>query len=146
MAHEADAAFVGRAKVSLQSLHFEASLDTDIAEIRPLDPRNVDRLLDIFHLTKADRLNSCYYVPGGISGDDLQTALSNASLALDDLRGRQISDLRLPNDTITLYRGRHRLAAAKQHLAPNDQWWIVDLYQKEGKASYHRARTLLIGA
>ncbi|KAH6663814.1 hypothetical protein B0J14DRAFT_661754 [Halenospora varia] len=63
----------------------------------------------------------------------LAAALARSELTISDLQDAgHIKRLYLPEGALlTHYYRQHRLEAAKQHIYPHNEWWAVELYNKE---------------
>jgi len=122
---ERNRAYKGRAKVQIRWLSF----DDWVRGTRPLDPKNVARLVKIFNLEGCFRREPEHYVPALISPKALDVALTQANCNAGELFAvtEEPVSLELSNSLICLH-GRHRLEAAKQYLDTEDKWWVVDLY------------------
>ena len=96
---------------------------------RPLDPKNVARLVKIFNLEGCFRWESEHYVPALINPKALYKALTAANRTAEDLFAvtEEPVSLELSDSLICLHK-RHCLEAAKQYLETKDKWWVVDLY------------------
>ncbi|KAF7594883.1 hypothetical protein BBP40_007917 [Aspergillus hancockii] len=88
---------------------------------------NVKRLLHRFQKEGCRRQDPLCWIPAELSPADLQHVLSFNSLqGLDKNRPQEIN---LPSQwNMRCMQGQHRVAAALQWLDPNDQWWILNLY------------------
>ncbi|KAI9736725.1 MAG: hypothetical protein M1834_000929 [Cirrosporium novae-zelandiae] len=116
----------GSAKVDLRFLAYtEAKHDA-----RWIDEKNVERLIQIFHLEGCHRLDLENHVPVLISEEQLHQALSRAHLARQDLLNLNEFPFITFEDDIRLIciHGKHRLIAADKFLCPSEKWWVVDLY------------------
>jgi hypothetical protein len=122
--------FQGSASIKLKHLVFE---NDQVPGTRPLDRKNVARLIKIFELQECRRLEPNHYVPAVISEEILNTALQKAGISQANLLTKdEPPQLCLDNSIkLTCLHGKHRLAAADEFLLPGDKWWVVDLY-KEG--------------
>lgn len=123
---ERSRAYLGRAKVLIHKLVFEADKS---CEARPLDGKNVSRLHNIFELEGCSRLDPDNYVPTLINRKVLADALGKGGSLDVSLGGcGELSLLEVEEPLICLH-GRHRLAAATRYFfQPEQKWWIVDLY------------------
>ena len=122
---EKERAYVGKAKVALLDLVFDTS---EVNAARPLDHRNVARLVKVFQLEGCLRLEPEHHIPALIQKSTLDDSLHALDLnpALLTTYGEPFR-LTVDKPLLCLH-GRHRLAAAKEHLSPEDKWWVVDLY------------------
>jgi len=123
---ERNRAYKGRAKVQIRWLSFEDDL---VLETRPLDPKNVARLVKIFELEGCFRREPEHYVPALIRPEALNAALTQANHDAGKLFAvtEEPVSLELSSPLICLH-GRHRLEAAKLQLEAADKWWVVDFY------------------
>lgn len=129
LATERRVKYMGAAKVSIDQIHFETPLPRD------LDPKNLDRLRNIFRKNHCRRLDVHNHVPVSVSRRDLTDALRNAnathqSLLIKD--ARQLPRLAFTPGQLHGLHGRHRLQVGAEVLPPADRWWTVDLYM-DGK-------------
>lgn len=115
----------GRAKVSIHVLLFES--DNQMGS-RPLDPKNVTRLLQIFQLEGCLRLEPEHHVPVLINIQVLNAVLGDARLQSGDLMTCKDPPKLNINVPLLCLHGKHRLKAANEFLDPHDKWWVVDLY------------------
>lgn len=118
-------AYLGKARIGIYQLTF--ALD-GIYEARPLDTKNVARLVKTFEMEGCSRLDPDHHVPALIS----RIALSNAFPRVNSSGACKENFDDIPNivvdEPLVCLHGQHRLAAAAQFLEPEDKWWIVDLY------------------
>ena len=100
---------------------------------RGLDQRDVGRLKRIFKqegLCKSDPENC---IPVLLGKEGFTSALRLSNLHESDLITRGLDEipvLKAPEHSIRYLHRHHRLAAAKELLAPSEQWWGVDIYLK----------------
>ncbi|KAF7136920.1 hypothetical protein CNMCM5793_006582 [Aspergillus hiratsukae] len=94
--------YKGTAKVYINQIVAHPSIS------RGLDPKNVDRLCEIFSRDRCRRLDVRNHVTAVVSRQHLEMALASAG--------------------VQCLHGQHRLKAAEELLPPSDQWWTVDLY------------------
>lgn len=120
--------FVGCAKVHLKHLTFDlnGSQPADLT----IDPKNVERLIQVFKLEGCLRLDLAHHIPAVINAQFLRESLRHSQIPETSLYGRQNPPaLSFPDNTYLLcLHGKHRIAAAKNILLPGDMWWTVDLY------------------
>lgn len=123
--------FQGTAKIYLRHLKF-ARGDQNAAGDLHLNPKNVARLLQIFHLEGCHRLDPANHIPALIRPDLLERCLTRSGVSKVDLLRRHTPPfLELEDNQLLVYlHGRHRLAAAQDFLLPLDKWWTVDLYSE----------------
>jgi hypothetical protein len=117
--------YIGAAKVSIRQIQFEPPLPRD------LDPKNLDRLRNIFRKNRCRRLDVHNHVPATVSRHDLADALQKANIPQESLlttEGRHIPRLEFRTGQIRGLHGRHRVQAGVAVLPPADRWWTVDLY------------------
>lgn len=126
IAAERSRAYRGAAKVQIRHVLFE---DNNQLGARPVDPKNVARLLKIYELEGCFRLEPEHHVPVLISSEALSAALRAAQLEAGSLMTcGEPPSLDLPYFPIVGLHGIHRLKAANQHLDPDDKWWVVNFY------------------
>ncbi|KAJ5976578.1 hypothetical protein N7481_010285 [Penicillium waksmanii] len=117
--------YIGAAKISICQIQFEPPLPRD------LDPKNLDRLRNIFRKNRCRRLDVQNHVPATVSRHNLAEALQKANVpqeALLTTEGRQILRLEFRAGQLRGLHGRHRVQAGVEVLPPADRWWTVDLY------------------
>ena len=117
--------YLGAAKVSIYQLHFDPPLPRD------LDPKNLDRLREIFHKNRCRRLDVDNHVPAIVSRPDLANALQKANIPQRSLLtndSHQLPQLGFTAGQLRALHGRHRVQAGAEVLPPADRWWTVDLY------------------
>ncbi|GFF50438.1 hypothetical protein IFM46972_09044 [Aspergillus udagawae] len=120
--------YIGTAKVSISQILFDPPLPRD------LDPKNLDRLREIFRKNRCRRLDVDNHVPAIVSQGDLADALRNANVserALLTNDPHQLLQLRFAAGQLRALHGRHRVQAGAEVLPPADRWWTVDLYLDE---------------
>ncbi|KAF7164507.1 hypothetical protein CNMCM6106_001025 [Aspergillus hiratsukae] len=117
--------YIGTAKVSISQIQFDPPLPRD------LDPKNLDRLREIFRKNRCRRLDVDNHVPAIVSQEDLAGALRKADVpqrALLTNDPHQLPQLRFAAGQLRVLHGRHRVQAGAEVLPPADRWWTVDLY------------------
>ena len=124
--------FCGSVKVPICKLAAEDMLTNP----RQLDPKNVARLRDIFLIEGCHRLDPQNHVPVLIGQVILDQALRKYSIPRSSLKSLDEPELLTIDTELTYLHGRHRLEAAKDVLAADDKWWVVDLYL-EGNLRCH---------
>lgn len=117
--------YLGAAKVSIYQFQFDPPLPRD------LDPKNLDRLREIFRKNRCRRLDVDNHVPAIVSRQDLANALQKAnipqrSLLTNDFH--QLPQLWFTAGQLRALHGRHRVQAGAEVLPPADRWWTVNLY------------------
>lgn len=116
----------GCVKIALDRMDFTHS------SARPLDPVNVARLVASFELGGCYRTDVAYHVPGVLDVDLLHQSVIHAGASMNDLRSKDASvwpRLELPAGVqVRCLHGQHRVAAARQFLRGQDQWWVVDIF------------------
>ena len=121
---EKNKAFCGAFRIPLCKLRHE---EPDINP-RQLDVKNVKRLQKIFELEGCLRLEPDNYIPALISRSilpDLPKLVGGpADLAVEP----PMFD---PSVSLRCLHGRHRIEAARQHLALTGKWWVVNLYVED---------------
>ncbi|KAL4889154.1 hypothetical protein BDV59DRAFT_205428 [Aspergillus ambiguus] len=120
--------YLGTAKVHINQIQFDPPLPRD------LDPKNLNRLREIFRKNRCRRLDVDNHVPAIVSQHDLSLTLQKANvprrlLLTNDpqhfpLLGFSVGQLRALH-------GRHRVQAGAEMLPPADRWWTVDLYSDD---------------
>ena len=128
--HEKKSHFRGSALINLKHLTFE---NDQVPGTRPLDQRNVARLIQIFELEGCRRLEPEHHVPAVISEKTFRDALKRSKVSEEVLlQHDKPPQLRFDDAVrLTCLHGKHRLTAADEFLLPGDKLWVVDLY-KEG--------------
>ncbi|RHZ60740.1 DUF3723 domain-containing protein [Aspergillus thermomutatus] len=117
--------YMGTAKVIISQIQFDPPLPRD------LDPKNLDRLREIFRKNRCRRLDVDNHVPAIVSQEDLAVALRKADVpqrALLTNDPHQLPQLRFAAGQLRALHGRHRVQAGAEVLPPADRWWTVDLY------------------
>lgn len=100
--------------------------DIDIFGSRGFKQCNIDRLLHRFDYEGCRRLDPLTWIPCKIKFSELQPLLSESFSSSDP---REIT---LPDGfNLSCFQGKHRIAAARQWLAPNDIWWNFNLYDAD---------------
>lgn len=122
-------AYLGAARVPLDSLCFPPH---DSVHVR--NKKKEDRLLNNFAEFQCQRLGFRHRIPVVISVANLQAALNNSHLSSPSLFAVEPPLLQLPNDPpVVALRGRHRCEAARRYFQnPQDRWWTVTFYNKDG--------------
>ena len=120
---EKERAYLGSAKLALHKIEF---VDNPANSARPLDPKNVNRLMSIFELEGCFRLEKRNRVP---------VLLSEENFARAKTSGKTFAkpgdpDWLLLDTSVKCLHGRHRIAAANQVLGPGEKWWVVDIYRE----------------
>lgn len=120
----------GAACISLDALQFCED------DVRTLDAKNVERLVDVFRREGCQRQPIRNHVLGLITESCLDIALETSRISASSLltpRSDNYPHLRLPSDTrLVCLHAKHRIQAGREFLPARDKWWIVDLYL-EGK-------------
>ncbi|CZR68461.1 uncharacterized protein PAC_18360 [Phialocephala subalpina] len=99
----------------------------------PLQPRKTEYWLKEFRLRRYFPNVCGNRIKAEISQPVLVAALARSELTISNLQDAgHIKRLHLPEGALlTHYHGQHRLEAAKQHIYPHNEWWAVELYDKE---------------
>ncbi|KAK9604418.1 hypothetical protein V6Z93_002386 [Aspergillus fumigatus] len=120
--------YLGTAKVPINNIQFDPPLPRD------LDPKNLNRLREIFRKNRCRRLDIDNHVPAIVSHHDLRLALQRANVP----RGSLLTDdpqhfpfLGFMAGQLRALHGRHRVQAGAEILPPADRWWTVDLYSND---------------
>ncbi|RPA92347.1 hypothetical protein L873DRAFT_1794312 [Choiromyces venosus 120613-1] len=118
--------FKGCARLSIISLRFQED------QMRAIDQRNVDRLVDIYRGQGCLRRDGEHRIPAVIESGVLVTALEASGDAPERLIASNIDPrvLRFPDATVEYLHGQHHVLAANQYLEPDSRWWVVDLSDK----------------
>lgn len=98
---------------------------------RELDPKNVNRLREIFSQDRCRRLDIRNHVTAIVSSQHLAVALQTARVAAESLKINppdRYPLLQFPVGQVQCLHGQHRLKAGADRLPPGEQWWTVDLY------------------
>ncbi|KAJ5198755.1 uncharacterized protein N7498_007872 [Penicillium cinerascens] len=125
LASERRLKYLGTAKVRLNEIMFNPPLPED------LDPKNLERLREIFRKHRCRRLDIENHVPAIVSREGFEEALHKAHISAEDLSASSANTLpllRFPAGELKGLHGRHRAQVGSEMLAPVDRWWIVDLY------------------
>ncbi|KAF1347689.1 hypothetical protein BDV97DRAFT_299437 [Delphinella strobiligena] len=115
--------FQGLARIQLDSLNYEQVLNE--AKHRPLSPRNVTRLRQVFDLEGCKYYDESNYISGIVPQESFDQHNVNLPLHSKDLDAIPHLEFSCP---VRCLNGLHRICAAREHLDPNDRWWIVKLY------------------
>lgn len=129
--------YLGAAKVSIYQIQFDPPLPRD------LDPKNLDRLREIFRKNRCRRLDVDNHVPAIVSRQDLADALRKAGTSQRSLLTNnpyQSPQLGFLTGQLRALHGRHRVQAGAEVLPPADRWWMVDLYLDGMSRGYHLFR------
>ncbi|KAL6716955.1 hypothetical protein ACLMJK_004868 [Lecanora helva] len=123
--------FYGTAKIHLKHLVFQST--SELPSQLTLNPKNVERLTQIFRLEGCQRLDLEHHVPAIISKEDLDSSLQLSGIGVEDLRRRASPPtLYLPEaKPLICLHGKHRVAAARNVLLPGNKWWTVDLFSDD---------------
>jgi uncharacterized protein DUF3723 len=123
-------ALLGAARVPLDSLYFPPR-----AEARVQNPKNEERLLEVFRNYRCERLDRQRRIPVTVSAIYLKSVVQISGLPPQSLFAAEPPFLNLPCETpVRALRGRHRWEAAKRYyLDPQDRWWTVTFYDEDGK-------------
>ena len=117
--------YLGSAKVPLHKIEFQD--DDNAANLaRPLDRKNVLRLISIFKLEGCRRLEDSNRVTAILDAETLRSAHARGSSPSRSGEPPRI----YPELPIECLHGRHRIAAASSFLKLDDKWWTVDFYSK----------------
>jgi hypothetical protein len=111
--------YIDASKVSFCQIQFEPPLPRD------LDPKNLDRLRNIFRKNRCRRLDVQNHVPATVSRHNLAEALQKANVPQESLLtagGQQIPRLEFLAGQLRGLHGRHRVQAGVEVLAPADRW------------------------
>ena len=121
---------------------FKGSSILNISSFRPpvkyhreFNRWNVERLKRIFRQEGPQRCNHENRIPVLLSKEEFMGALRLSNLRESDLTTHKLEEMRVleaPKHSIRYLHGHHRLAAAKEFLAPSEQWWGVDIYLETG--------------
>ena len=125
MATKSGLKYQGTAKVSLDQIGFDPPLP------RNLEPKNLERLEQIFREDCCWRHDVENHVPVVVSQQDLSDALELAGITQESLltdSPDQYPLVRFSPGKLRGLHGRHRIQAASKVLPPIDRWWMVDLY------------------
>jgi len=117
--------YLGAAKVNIYQIQFDPPLPRD------LDPKNLDRLREVFHKNRCRRLDVDNHVPATVSRQDLADALRQANVPQRSLltnNPHHFPQLGFAPGQLRALHGRHRVQAGAEVLPPADRWWTVDLY------------------
>lgn len=117
--------YLGAAKVNIYQIQFEPPLPRD------LDPKNLNRLREVFRKNRCRRLDVDNHVPAVVSPQVLAEALRKANVPQQSLltnEPHQSPQLGFAVGQLRALHGRHRVQAGAEVLPPTDRWWTVDLY------------------
>lgn len=122
-------ALVGSATIFIRHLQFPQD-----GEVRALDEKNVQRLLEIFEIAGCENVDKDkHHIPAVVPRLQLEYILHQNGRHISQLQDLKPPKLLLDHDAaLECLHGRHRLAAARRYLPPNESWWVVDLYVAEG--------------
>ena len=118
--------FYGSVKVWMSQLVYEDLLTNP----RQLDPKNVNRLREIYQLEGCRRFDPEHRIPALIDELTLNRGLQKAGIAPATLNSFAEPQLLGFEKGIIYLHGRHRLEAAKDFLEADDKWWVVDLFSE----------------
>jgi hypothetical protein len=125
LAQERSLKYLGTAKVYINRIVPHPSIS------RELDPKNVERLSEVFSHDGCRRLDIRNHVTAVVSRQHLAVALQTAGVTTRSLKTSPLDQyplLEFSVGQIQCLHGQHRLVAAKEQLPPPEQWWTVDLY------------------
>lgn len=117
--------YQGTAKISLDQISRHPSAT------QQLNPRNIERLCEIFREDGCHRFDIQNHVTAVVSRRHLKRARRAARITADDLLTKppeKTPVLCFPSGQVHCLHGQHRLKAAKKTLAPSERWWTVDIY------------------
>ena len=124
LAKETQQAYLGTAKIRIAYIACEGGSTQGQND---LDEKNVARLLRIFDIEGCRPEE--WPVDAVIWPDALEAALNHSNLSPNDLTGGG-KLLEFPDGAgVTCIHGKHRLAAGRYYLPPNESWWTVKLYR-----------------
>jgi hypothetical protein len=116
----------GAACIFIDALQFSED------DMKQLDAKNVERLVDVFRREGCQRQPLRNHVLVLITQSCLDTALELSGASASSLltpRSDDYPQLRLPPGIrLVCLHGKHRIQAGREFLRPRDKWWIVDLY------------------
>ncbi|KAJ5215343.1 uncharacterized protein N7498_001750 [Penicillium cinerascens] len=130
----------GTARINLKQIFLHPSI------CRSLDPRNVDRLCEIFSKEGCRRLEVANHVTAVVSNDNLNAALQKAGVSAALLMSGTPDKyplLPFSSGQVKCLHGQHRLKAGEEFLSECDQWWTVDLYLDGSHISHSLQATLI---
>ena len=125
-----DASYRGSSTLQIPSFYIP-----DKYTPREFDRKNVDRLKRIFKQEGLRRISPENRIPVLLGKEESMSALRRSNLCESDLITHRLQDMpaiEAPKHSIRYLHGHHRLAAAKEFLAPSEQWWGVDIYLDTG--------------
>jgi hypothetical protein len=117
----------GVAKIRIEHLQFS---DGNVDGAKPLDERNIRRLMGVFYDEGCRPLEPKNRVVGVVDQQQLDRALQSSHVSQADLLDHQIPPFLELEEGIRircLY-GQHRVAAADRYLERWEKWWVVELY------------------
>ncbi|EED23183.1 conserved hypothetical protein [Talaromyces stipitatus ATCC 10500] len=117
--------YLGTAKIDLDHISFHPDSSPTI------DPKNIDRLREIFRSEGCRRYEIQNHITGVVSRESLQAALRAAHKAQDELittTPQSIPHLQFSAGQVLCLHGQHRVRAGAEVLLGEDRWWTVDLY------------------
>lgn len=118
--------FIGVVRANFSSLEFVGG--------RQIDPKVVDELKRTFEKNKVRRYKSDNYIRALITVPELRKALRTTGLSQQALQttaknGSLSFLIPAPGQKLRCVEGKHRIAAAKGILPPEDHWWTIKLLQ-----------------
>ena len=124
-----DAHFKGFVKLWLRDLRFESGCDVESLEV---DERKVERLLQSFRDDGCHRRERVHALPVVLDSSTLTGARADGPHHQKLVFSQTVYDaplLRLPHDEgVVCLDGNLRVRAAREFLAPCDQWWTAEVY------------------
>ena len=118
--------FKGTVRVALEVLNFERD------QAKDLDVKQVIYLKECFKDDACRRLELQNHIPALIDHHLFATVAAASGISAEDLLDKkppEYPELVFPHGfKLKCLRGRHRIQAGREFLAPGDRWWTVDLY------------------
>ncbi|KAF8545287.1 hypothetical protein BDD12DRAFT_976954 [Trichophaea hybrida] len=120
-----DQSFKGSAWVRISAINISSATG------REVNVKNVERLKNIFELEGCLPKHPHHHVPVLVKQGDFESGLRSSDVTAANLKNCGTANpptLKFPDRALECLHGKHRLLAARSHLPPKDQLWVVDLY------------------
>jgi len=125
--NQRDAMYRGTGRINVRYLR--ADDPSDVQQSQFLRAKNVERLKDIFTTEGCHRLDPRNYIAARVSQRETDSLIIASNIAPSDLLNGSLPEINLVEQMkLRVVHGKHRVEAAREHFAPLDAWWPVDLY------------------